>query len=229
MGRPIYSEIVSDIRTGRLLRKVLSDPDYKGPMAEAMARQYFNSPLADSLITPQSAVSPGTTATSIFSIAQSNKYMPLPFGQNAPSPGSIFRVNCGGLCTTVAGTNTFTVYHGPGTTTTAFGTALAASSALTTVAATAGNWRLEGVLIYRSISELATTSTAWFSGLIVINGPSSGTVAPVIGIIQSTAAVSVDTTGTGSSGTFGSLNLAVLESVTASTWTPEWAFMEHLN
>jgi hypothetical protein len=136
-------------------------------------RQYFVGPLADSLIVPQSAVSPGTTATSIFSIAQANKYLALPYGQNAPSPGSIFRVTMGGLCTTVAGTNTFTVYHGPGTTTTAFGTALAASSALTTVAATAGNWRLEGNLIYRSVSEVATTSTVWFSGLLVINGPSS--------------------------------------------------------
>jgi hypothetical protein len=192
-------------------------------------RQYFVGPLADSLIVPQSAVSPGTTATSIFSIAQANKYLALPYGQNAPSPGSIFRVTMGGLCTTVAGTNTFTVYHGPGTTTTAFGTALAASSALTTVAATAGNWRLEGNLIYRSVSEVATTSTVWFSGLLVINGPSSGTVAPVIGLIQSTAAVSVDTTGTGSAGTFGALNIAVLDSVTASTWTPEYAFIEGLN
>jgi hypothetical protein len=192
-------------------------------------RQYFVGPLADSLIVPQSAVSPGTTATSIFSIAQANKYLALPYGQNAPSPGSIFRVTMGGLCTTVAGTNTFTVYHGPGTTTTAFGTALAASSALTTVAATAGNWRLEGNLIYRSVSEVATTSTVWFSGLLVINGPSSGTVAPVIGLIQSTTAVSVDTTGTGSAGTFGALNIAVLDSVTASTWTPEYAFIEGLN
>jgi hypothetical protein len=192
-------------------------------------RQYFVGPLADSLIVPQSAVSPGTTATSIFSIAQANKYLALPYGQNAPSPGSIFRVTMGGLCTTVAGTNTFTVYHGPGTTTTAFGTALAASSALTTVAATAGNWRLEGNLIYRSVSEVATTSTVWFSGLLVINGPSSGTVAPVIGLIQSTAAVSVDTTGTGAAGTFGALNIAVLDSVTASTWTPEYAFIEGLN
>jgi hypothetical protein len=192
-------------------------------------RQYFVGPLADSLIVPQSAVSPGTTATSIFSIAQANKYLALPYGQNAPSPGSIYRVTIGGLCTTVAGTNTFTVYHGPGTTTTAFGTALAASSALTTVAATAGNWRLEGNLIYRSVSEVATTSTVWFSGLLVINGPSSGTVAPVIGLIQSTAAVSVDTTGTGSAGTFGALNIAVLDSVTASTWTPEYAFIEGLN
>ena len=191
--------------------------------------QTFESPLAGCLITPQSAVSPGTTATSLFAINQANKFLPLPYGQNAPVPGSIFRVTCGGLCTTVAGTNKFTVYHGPGTSTTAFGTALAASSALTTVAATAGNWLLEGILVYRTISEIATTSTAWFCGRVDINGPSSGTVAQVTGTIQSTAAVSVDTTGTGSAGTFGALNIAVVESVTASTWTPEFAFMEQLN
>jgi hypothetical protein len=191
-------------------------------------RQYFRSPLADSLIVPASAVSPGTTATSIFSVAQANKYMPLPFGQNAPSPGQIFRVQCGGLCTTVAGTNTFTVSHGPGSSATSFGTALAASSALTTVAATAGNWRLDGTLIYRSISETSTLSTCWFSGLIVINGPSSGTVTPVIGLIQSTAAVSVDTTGAAPN-LFGALNISVLDSVTASTWTPQFAFIESLN
>jgi hypothetical protein len=194
-----------------------------------MSRQYFTNALADGLITPIAAVAPGLVATSIFSVQQANKFMPLPYGQNAPSPGQVFRVTAGGLCTTVAGTNTFTVAHGPGTSATAFATALAASSALTTVVATAGNWRLEGNLFYRTISEIATTSTAWFSGLIVINGPSSGTVAPVTGIIQSTAAVSVDTTGNGSPGFFGALNLSVIDSVTGSTWTPQFAIMESLN
>jgi hypothetical protein len=192
-------------------------------------RQSFDGALADCLITPQSAVSPATTATSIFAINQANKFLPLPFGQNAPSPGQMFRIRCGGLCTTVAGTNTFTVYHGPGTTTTAFGTALAASSALTTVVATAGNWQLDGILIYRTISEIATTSTCWFCGTIIINGPSSGTVTPVTGIIQSTAAVSVDTTGTGASGVYGALNIAVLDNTTGSTWTPEFSFIEAIN
>lgn len=192
-----------------------------------MARQYFTGPLADSLIVPITAVSPGTTATSLFSLTQSTKYLPLPFGQNAPSPGSIFRMAFGGLCTTVPGTNTFTVAHGPGSSSTAFGTALAASSALTTVAATAGNWTVEGILVYRTISEVASSSTAWFSGKIIINGPSSGTVTPVIGLIQSTGAVTVDTTG--AANVSGSINMSVLESVTASTWTPEWTLMEQVN
>jgi hypothetical protein len=103
-----------------------------------MSRQYFTNALADGLITPIAAVAPGLVATSIFSVQQANKFMPLPYGQNAPSPGQVFRVTAGGLCTTVAGTNTFTVAHGPGTSATAFATALAASSALTTVAGDGG-------------------------------------------------------------------------------------------
>jgi len=194
-------------------------------------RQYFAGPLADSLIVPQSAVSPGTTTTSIFSIAQSNKYLPLPYGQNAPSPGSMFRFRFGGLCTTVASSSNvgFNIYHGPGTSTTAFGTLLASSSLVTTVAATAGNWLIDGLLIYRAVSEAATTSTCWLSANFMINGPSSGTVTPVTGIIQSTAAVSVDTTGTGSAGTFGALNVAIVPGTTGSSWTPEWTFLEQIN
>jgi hypothetical protein len=193
-------------------------------------RQYFDSPLADGLIVPVSAVSPGAASISLLSISQANKYLPLPYGQNAPSPGQVFKITVGGLCTTVAGTNTFTVYHGPGSSTTSFGLALAASSALTTVAATAGNWLIEGILTYRAISELVSASTVWFAGKVIINGPSSGTVAPVIGLIQSTAAVTTaDTTGTAAAGLFGSLNIAVAESVTASTWTTEFGFIESLN
>ena len=196
-----------------------------------MARQYFDSPMADGLISPQSAISPGTTSTLITTVAQANKYLPLPFGQNAPSPGQVFKITIGGLCTTVATTSgvTMTVYHGPGTTVPAFGTVLAASSALTTVAATAGNWLLEGYLVYRTISEVATTSTAWFIGKLTINGPSSGTVAPVISVIQSTAAVSVDTTGNGTAGTFGAVSLGILDTTTGSTWTVEFALVESVN
>lgn len=197
-----------------------------------MARQYYTGPLADSLIVPQSAVSPATTTTSIFAINQANKFLPLPYGQNAPSPGSIFRVRFGGLCTTVASTSNvgFNIYHGPGTTATAFGTALASSSLFTTVAATAGNWDVDGILIYRAVSEATNSSTVWFSGKFIINGPSSGTVTPVTGIIQSTAAVTTcDTTGSGTAGTFGALNIAIIPGTTGSSWTPEFAFIEQVN
>lgn len=198
-----------------------------------MARQYFVGPLVDSLIVPVSAVSPGTTTTSIFSLEQSNKYLPLPYGQNAPSPGSIFRVWVGGLCTTVASTSNvgLNIYHGPGTSATAFGTLLASSSLVTTVAATAGNWILQGLLIYRVVSEVHQASTCWFAGQFTINGPSSGTVTPVSGIIQSTAAVSVDTTGNASAtaGSFGALNIAIIPGTTGSTWTPEFTLIEQVN
>ena len=194
-------------------------------------RQYFNSPLADSLIVPQAAVSPGTTATSIFSIAQANKYLPMPYGQNAPSPGQIFRFVAGGLMTTPAsGTAIISAYQGPGTTTTAFGTLIGTSETMTMpVSATAGYWRLEGDIIYRAISEVATTSTCWINAFFKFGGPSGGAIAPVHGLISSNAAVSVDTTGTGAAGTFGALNFSVTPSVTGSTWTPQFAFIQSLN
>jgi hypothetical protein len=194
-------------------------------------RQYFQSPLADSMIVPQGAVSPGTTATSILAITQSNKFLPLPYGQNAPSPGQIFRFVLGGLVTTPAsGTAILAAYHGPGTTTTAFGTLIGTSETMTMpVSATAGYWRLEGDLIYRSISEVATSSTIWLNAYFKFGGPSGGVIAPVHGLISSNAAVSVDTTGTGSAGTFGGLNFAVTPSVTGSTWTTQFAFIESLN
>lgn len=196
-----------------------------------MARQYFTSPLADALIVPQSAVSPGVTTTSLLALNQANKFLPLPYGQNSPSSGQMFRFRLGGLCTTVASTSNvgFIIYHGPGTNTTTFGTTLGASSLVTTVAATAGNWVIDGILTYRTISEVLTSSTAWLSALFTINGPSSGTVTPVTGIIQSTVAVSVDTTGTAAAGLFGAMNVSIVPGTTGSSWTLEFAFVEALN
>jgi hypothetical protein len=196
-----------------------------------MARQYFQNPLVDTLITAQAAVSPGTTTTSIFAINQSNKFLALPNGQNSPSPGQMFKIVCGGLVTTPAsGTLQMNAYHGPGTTTTAFGTLIATSPTFTpTASITAGYWRIEGDLMYRTISEIATTSTVWFSGNFAICGPSGGALARVDTIISSNAAVSVDTTGTGSAGTFGAVNFSVAPSVTGSTWTPQFAYILSVN
>ena len=193
-------------------------------------RQYFTGALGDSLITPQNPVTPLTTTTSIFAINQANKFLPLPYGQNAPSPGQMFRIRCGGLCTTVASSSNvgFNIYHGPGSSTTAFGTLIAASSLFTTVSAASGNWMIDGILIYRTISEISTTSTCWFAGMFMINGPSSGTVTPVTGLIQSMSAVSVDTTGLAAN-YFGALNVAIIPGTTGSTWTPQWAFVEGIN
>ena len=193
-------------------------------------RQYFTGALGDSLITPQNPVTPLTTTTSIFAINQANKFLPLPYGQNAPSPGQMFRIRFGGLCTTVASSSNvgFNIYHGPGSSTTAFGTLIAASSLFTTVSAASGNWMIDGILIYRTISEISTTSTCWFAGMFMINGPSAGTVAPVTGLIQSMSAVSVDTTGLAAN-LFGALNVAIIPGTTGSTWTPQWAFVEGIN
>lgn len=191
-----------------------------------MARQYFNSTLADSLITPQSAVSPATSLTAIFSAAQCLKFLSLPYGQNAPSPGQVFHFTCGGLVTTPAsGTVIFSIYHGS----TTGGTLIATSDTITMpVSATAGYFRLEGDLVYRTISEVATTSTCWYNGWSILSGPSGGTILPVIALMSSNAAVSVDTTGT-TANSFGSICVAVTPSVTASTWTPEIAYSSSMN
>jgi len=137
----------------------------------------------------------------------------------------------GGLVTTPAsGTAIISAYHGPGTTTTAFGTLIGTSETMTMpVSATAGYWRLEGDLIYRAISEIAATSTLWLNAFFKFGGPSGGAISVVHGLVSSNAAVSVDTTGSGSAGTFGALNIVVTPSVTGSTWTPEFAFIESLN
>lgn len=200
-----------------------------------MARQYFHSLLADSLITPVAAVSPGTTATFLLSngasglVGQSPKFLPLPYGQGAPSPGQVFHVAIGGLFTSVAGTFIFNLYHGSGTSATAGGTALGASQTITSTAYTAGSFRIEGDLIYRSISETATASTCWFHGRVFTAGPAANTTAAQVYLMGSAAAVSVDTTGQGTAGTYGALNVFVTPGTTGSSFTTEYAYIYSLN
>lgn len=90
-------------------------------------------------------------------------------------------------------------------------------------------WRMEGELIYRLISCAATSSTAWLTGVFM----SQGTLATAGGgwtiPFGSTAAVSVDTTGAGSAGTFGGLNFYVTFSVTGATISVQWTSMQALN
>lgn len=100
-----------------------------------------------------------------------------------------------------------------------------------TVTASLSNipWIMEGYIAFRSISAVATTSTAWLTGCF----HSQGTLATA-GLgwaipFGSTAAVSVDTTGTGSAGTFGALNFYVTFSVTGGTIISEWTSMQSLN
>jgi hypothetical protein len=200
-----------------------------------MARQYFESPLADSLVAPVSAVSPATTATFLLSngasglIGQSAKFLPLPYGQGAPSPGQIFHICVGGLFTSVAGTFIFNVYHGSGASATTGGTALGASQTVTGLAYTAGFFRIEGDLIYRSISELATASTCWFNGTVITGGPAANTNACQTYALGTTAAVNVDTTGGGTAGTYGAMNIFVTPGTTGSSFTTEYAYIKSVN
>jgi hypothetical protein len=188
-----------------------------------MARQYFEGALADCLIVPASPVSPATSLTALFSANQATKYLPLPFGQNAPSPGQVFHISCGGLFTSVAGTFIFTVYHGTGT----GGTLMATSATVTGIAFTAGSWRFEGDLIYRSISETSTSSTAWLSGEFTLAPPSGNTNASIKIGISSAAAISVDTTGAAT--VSGAVNIGVTPGTTGSTFTPEYAYLKSVN
>ena len=195
-----------------------------------MARQYFNGSLADSLIVPAS-ISPTTVKTLLLTQAQANQCFPLPYGQAAPFAGQVFRFAMGGLITTPAtGTLIVDPVHGPGTSATAGGTDLGASPAQTVTASLASiPWRIEGELVYRLISAAAAASTAWLTGIF----SSQGTLATAGGgwtiPFGSTAAVSVDTSGLGSAGTFGALNLYVTFSVTGATIITEYTSMQSLN
>lgn len=193
------------------------------------ARQYFASSLADSLIVPAS-ITPTTTKTSLLTPAQALQCLPLPYALAAPFAGQVFRFALGGILTTPAtGTLIIDPYHGPGSSATVFGTDMGASAAQTVTASLASQpWIIEGYLIYRSISAVSTTSTAWLTGAFL----SQGTLATAGGgwgmPFGSTAAVSVDTSGLAAN-LFGALNIAVTFSVTGATIIVEWTSMMSLN
>lgn len=195
-----------------------------------MARQYFNSQSADSLILA-AAITPTTTKTSLLTPAQANQCFPIGFGQAAPFAGQVYEFSCGGILTTPAtGTLIIDPYYGPGTTATAFGVDMGASAAQTVTASlTNAPWRLEGNIVFRSISAAATASTAWLSG----NFQGQGTLATAGAgwsiAFGSTAAITVDTSGTGTAGAFGAINFAVTFSVTGGSITTEWTSMKSLN
>lgn len=198
-----------------------------------MARQYYNASLADSSIVAQS-ITPTTTKTFLFTQAQSLQFFPLPYGANganAPFAGQIFRFATGGLITTPAtGTLIIDPVHGNGASTTTGGTDLGASAAQTVTASLSSQpWRMEGEICYRTISSVLTTSTAWLTGVFT----SQGTLATAGGgwniIFGSTAAVSVDTTGTAAAGLWGGLNFYITFSVTGGTISSQWTSMIALN
>jgi hypothetical protein len=197
-----------------------------------MARQYFNSQLADSSIVSAS-ITPGTTKTFLFTQARANQFFPLPAGLGvaAPFAGQIFRFAMGGLITTPAtGTLIIEATHGPGSSTTAGGTGMGPSAAQTVTASLSNApWRVEGELIYRTVASTSTGSTAWLTGVF----SSQGTLATAGGgwtvPFGSTAAVSVDTSGLGGADLFGALNFYFTFSVTGATISAQWTSMQSLN
>jgi hypothetical protein len=197
-----------------------------------MARQYFNSQLADSSIVAAS-ITPGTTKTFLFTAARANQFFPLPagLGVSAPFAGQIFRFAAGGLITTPAtGTLIIEATHGPGSSSTAGGTGLGPSPAQTVTASlTSIPWRIEGELIYRTIASSSLGSTAWLTGVFMSQGTlataGGGWVVP----FGSTAAVAVDTSGLAGSDLFGALNFYFTFSVTGATISAQWTSMQSLN
>lgn len=195
-----------------------------------MARQYFNATLADSIIVAAS-ITPTTTKTFILTQAQSNQCFPVGYGQAAPFAGQVYRFAAGGIITTPAsGTLTIDPVHGNGASATTGGTDMGASAAQTVVASlTSQPWRMEGELVYRTISAVSTTSTAWLAGCFTMQGTLATAGSGTSIVFGSTAAVSVDTTGTGTAGVYGALNFYVTFSATGGTFVVEYTSMQSLN
>lgn len=195
-----------------------------------MARQYFESPTADSTIVAISTT-PTTTKTSILSPTQANQLLPIPYGQASPFAGQVFRFSLGGIITTPAtGTLIIDPYYGPGTSTTAFGVDMGASPAQTVTASLSSiPWRIQGEIAFRTISQTATASTAWLAGTFSSQGTLATAGAGWTIPLGSTAAVSVDTSGTASAGTFGALNIAVTFSITGGVIVVEYSSLSSLN
>lgn len=196
-----------------------------------MARQYFNSQVADSLILSASTGSI-TTITGIFTPSQANQAFPIGYGLAAPFAGQVYKFAMGGLMTTgTAGTIVITPVFGPSTAQSGLtaGVVLGASAAQTYVASlTNVPWHLEGEIVFRTISMVATTSTAWLSGAFHSQGTLATAGSGLTVVFGSTAAVSVDTTGTAAAGSFGALNFGITFSV-ASTLTAQYTSFQSLN
>lgn len=195
-----------------------------------MSRQYFNAQQADSLIVAAS-ITPLVAKTSLYTFQQANQAFPLGFGQGAPYAGQVYRFAMGGLVTTpTTGTMIISPQHGPGTSPTAFGTDMGASQAQTyTASITNGVWRIEGELVYRTISAVSTTSTAWLTGTFFGPGTAITAGSAWVSTFGSVAAVSVDTAGLAAVGLFGALNFAFTFSVTGATISAQWTSMQSLN
>lgn len=196
-----------------------------------MSRQYFASTLADSAIVAPSTGSI-TSLTGIFTPSQANQFFPIGYGLASPFAGQVYRFEMGGIMTTgTAGTIVITPVFGPSTAQVALtaGVVLGASAAQTYVASLTNTpWHLDGCLVFRTISQVATSSTCWLSGSFRSQGTLATAGSGLTVAFGSTAAVSVDTTGTAAAGSFGALNFGITFSV-ASTVTCEWTSWMSLN
>lgn len=197
-----------------------------------MARQYFNSSSADSLIVTASTGSI-TALTGIFTPAQANQAFPMPVGiGNQPFAGQIFRFTAGGIMTTGAsGTLVVTPVFGPSTAQTALtGAVVLGASAAQTVIPSLTNvpWRLEGEIVFRTVSAAQLASTVWCSGTFSSQGAIATAGSAMVIAFGSTAAVTVDTLGTSTAGSFGALNFGITFSV-AGTVQAAYTSLQSLN
>lgn len=183
-----------------------------------MARQYFCSLLSDSSIVAAS-ITPTTTKTFMLTNAQALQFLPIPYGANQPFAGQIFQFYAAGLITTPStGTLIIDPTYGNGATTTTGGVSMGASPAQNTTASLSNiPWELSGQMVFRSIAQTATGSTAWLTGTFRSQGILATLGSAWMQPFGSTAAVSVDTSGTATAGNFGALNFYVTFSVTGAT------------
>lgn len=199
-----------------------------------MARQYFNSQSADSIIIEQS-ITPGATKTSIFSTDYTlcQQAFPLPYGQSGPFAGQVFRFTAGGLITAATtGTLVISPYHGQGASTTTFTGAVAlGDSVAQTVPGTAlsnSPWRMQGELIYRTVSSKPSASTCICCGTFVAQGVVATAGSSFTVPFCSASAVTVDTSGTVANA-YGCLTFVVTFSVSGGTLKTEYTSMQSLN
>ena len=201
---------------------------------QSVARQYFNSQSADSIIVEQS-ITPTTTETSIFSTSYTlcQQAFPVPFGQAGPYAGQIFEFTAGGLITApTTGTLTIKCYSGQGASATSFTGAVAlATSVAQTVPSTAltnSPWRMQGNLIFRTISSQPSSSAAVVYGTFCSQGILATTGSAFVIPFASASAITVDTSGTVANA-YGCLTFTVTYSVTGGTFKTEYTSMQSLN
>lgn len=193
-----------------------------------MARQYFNGQSADSLIV-QASTGSITTITNIFTTGQAEQAFPLPYGiGNGPYAGQIFKFAFGGICTTgTTGTMVITPWFGGGGTGT--GVNLGASGAQTyTASQTNIPFIVEGYLGFRTISNVASSSTCWCTGLWTSVGALATAGSAWVQTFGSTSAVTVDTAGLAAAHAYGALNFSITFSV-AGTVSAQWTSIASLN